>query len=255
MQDFWNTQTYDDAHAFVAQRGEAVVDLLAPLAGETILDMGCGTGHLTDLIRSRGAAVVGLDASEKMLSAARHNYPDIEWHAGDARDFDLNRRFDAVFTNAVLHWIPQPERVASNVFRHLKEGGRFVGEFGGHGNVKALHGALDAAARARGLAGFEPNKYFPTIGHWANVMENAGFEAQTALLFDRPTPLDGPDGAYHWLQQFGAYYLDDLSDTDREAVARDAQERARSALFRDGQWFADYRRLRFVAVKPALQQG
>ena len=250
MQDFWNTQTYDGAHAFVAQRGEAVVDLLQPQTGETILDLGCGTGHLTALIRSRGAEVMGVDTSEKMLKAARQNYPDIAWHAGDARDFDGGRAFNAVFTNAVLHWIPQPERVASNVFRQLKSGGRFVGEFGGHGNVRALHGALDAAARARGLAGFEPNKYFPTIGHWSNVLENAGFEVRTALLFDRPTPLEGPDGAYHWLQQFGAYYLNDLSAEGREAVARDAQERARAELFRDGQWFADYRRLRFVAVKP-----
>ncbi len=185
-----------------------------------------------------------------MLRAARENYPDLDFRAGDARTFQFPERFDAIFTNAVLHWIPDPQDVAGNAFRHLKNGGRFVGEFGGAGNVAQLHGALDQAARARGLAPFDAAKYFPTIAHWSTVLENAGFEVRLMLLFDRPTPLDGPDGAYHWLQQFCAYYLDDLSAPDREAVARDAQERARAALLQDGQWFADYRRIRFVAVKP-----
>ena len=246
----WNTQTYDGAHAFVARLGAGVVELLAPQQGETILDLGCGTGHLSAQIAERGARVIGLDPSEAMLTGARENYPAGEFRAGDARDFAFDERFDAVFTNAVLHWIPDPQAVADNVWAHLQSGGRFVGEFGGAGNVAHLHGALDAAARARGLKPFEPNKYFPTIGHWSGVLERAGFEVRTMLLFDRPTLLEGRDGAYGWLQQFGAYYLDNLSADDREAVARDAQERVRPLLFREGQWFADYRRIRFVAVKP-----
>lgn len=246
----WNTHSYDSAHRFVARLGADVIELLAPQSGETILDLGCGTGHLSAQIAAEGSHVVGLDPSQSMLEAARANYPNIDFRAADARDFAFAERFDAVFTNAVLHWIPNPLAVANSVFAHLKNGGRFVGEFGGAGNVAQLHGALDEAARARGLPRFDANKYFPTIGHWSNVLENAGFEVRTALLFDRPTPLEGPDGAYNWLQQFGAYYLDNLSPSDREAVARDAQERARPALFRDGQWFADYRRIRFVAVKP-----
>ena len=245
----WNTQSYDSAHGFVARLGADVVELLAPQAGETILDLGCGTGHLSAHIAQVGSHVVGLDPSQTMLRAAREHYPDLDFRAGDARTFAFPERFDAVFTNAVLHWIPDPQAVANNVFAHLKHGGRFVGEFGGSGNVAQLYGALGEAARARGLPAFDVNKYFPTIGNWANVLENAGFEARTMELFDRPTPLDGPDGAYHWLQQFGAYYLDNLSAPDREAVARDAQERVRNTLLRDGQWFADYRRIRFVAVK------
>ncbi len=245
----WNTDSYDNAHAFVARLGAGVVELLAPQAGETILDLGCGTGHLSAQIAESGADVVGLDPSRAMLDAARANYPAMDFRAGDARDFEFAERFDAIFSNAVLHWIPDPQRVAHNVFTHLKTGGRFVGEFGGSGNVAQLHGALDEAARARRLPKFEPNKYFPKIGQWASVLENAGFEVRTALLFDRPTPLDGPDGAYHWLQQFGAYYLDNLEEDEREIIARNAQERARPALFREGQWFADYRRIRFVAVK------
>ena len=245
----WNTRSYDQNHGFVTRLGAGVVELLNPQADETILDLGCGTGHLSAQIAEKSSHVVGLDPSPEMLQAARANYPNLDFRAGDARDFAFPERFDAVFTNAVLHWIPQPERVAANVFAHLKSGGRFVGEFGGAGNVAQLHGALGEAARARGLKSFDPNKYFPTIGHWAGVLENAGFEMRTALLFDRPTPLEGPDGAYNWLQQFCTYYLNDLSESDREAVAREAQERARPSLFRDGQWFADYRRLRFVAVK------
>ena len=245
----WNTTSYDGAHGFVARLGAGVVELLAPQADETILDLGCGTGHLTAQLAQSSSHVVGLDPSETMLEAARAHYPDLDLRAGDARTFQFAERFDAVFTNAVLHWIPDPQAVADNVFAHLKSGGRFVGEFGGSGNVAQLHGALDAAARARGLAPFDPNKYFPTIGNWANLLENAGFEVRTMFLFDRPTPLDGRDGAYNWLQQFCAYYLDDLSAGDREAVARDAQERVRPSLLREGQWFADYRRIRFVAVK------
>ncbi len=249
MMQNWNTKSYDDAHGFVARLGAGVVELLAPQSDELVLDLGCGTGHLSALIAQAGARVIGLDPSGDMLQAARENYPDMEFRLADARDFSFPERFDGVFTNAVLHWIPDPQAVADNVFAHLKNGGRFVGEFGGSGNVAQLHGALDEAARARGLKPFDANKYFPTIGHWSNVLENAGFEVRTALLFDRSTPLEGPDGAYHWLQQFGAYYLDNLSEDDREAVARDAQERVRGALFQGGQWFADYRRIRFVAVK------
>ena len=247
----WNTDSYGSAHGFVARLGAGVVELLAPQPDETILDLGCGTGHLSAQLAQNSSHVVGLDPSETMLRAAREHYPDLDFRAGDARTFQLPERFDAVFTNAVLHWIPDPQAVADNVFAHLKNGGRFVGEFGGAGNVAQLHGALDEAARARGLPDFDAHKYFPTIGHWANILENAGFEARLMLLFDRPTPLDGPDGAYHWLQQFCAYYLDDLSASDREAVTRDAQERARPALFREEKWFADYRRIRFVAVKPS----
>ena len=245
----WNTQSYDQKHGFVAQLGAGVVELLNPQANETILDLGCGTGHLTNQLAAKSSHVVGLDPSIEMLDAARENYPDMDFRAADARDFAFVERFDAVFTNAVLHWIPDPLAVANNVFAHLKSGGRFVGEFGGAGNVAQLHGALDEAARSRGLPAFDPNKYFPTIGQWANILEIAGFEVRTMFLFGRPTPLDGPDGAYHWLRQFGAYYLDDLDDADREVVARDAQERVRASLFREGQWFADYRRIRFVAVK------
>ena len=249
MHDFWNAQTYDEAHSFVARLGRGALELLEARPGEIILDLGCGTGTLGAQIAASGARVVGVDASPKMLETARENYPDGDWRQGDAREFDFAERFDAVFTNAVLHWIAQPERVAANVFRHLKSGGRFVGEFGGAGNVALLHGALDAAARERGFAAFEPNKYFPTVGHWAGVLENAGFEVHLAQLFDRPTPLAGEDGAKNWLLQFGAYYLDDLDEADRETVAAAAQERVRPQLWRAGQWFADYRRIRFVAAK------
>lgn len=250
MNDFWDASAYDGAHAFVSRLGAGVVELLDPKQDEEILDLGCGTGQLTAQIAASGAVVTGLDASAKMLDAARAHFPDGAWRQGDARDFELNRCFDAVFSNAVLHWILEPERVAQSVFRHLKSGGRFVGEFGARGNVEILHGALEAAARQRGLPPFERNKYFPTIGDWAGVLENAGFEVRLALVFERPTPLEGAEGAKNWLLQFCAYYLDDLSADEREAVVAEAQQRARSQLWQNGRWHADYRRLRFVAVRP-----
>ncbi len=249
MSDFWNTNLYDSAHSFVTKYGEDVAALLNARSSEDILDLGCGTGHLTAQIAESGAHVVGLDASAKMLEVARETYPQIEWVEASATDFDLNRSFDAVFTNAVLHWILEPEKVAERVYAHLRNGGRFVGEFGGKGNVFVIQDALRQSAVELGLPTFEENKYFPSIGQWAKVLENAGFELQFATLFDRPTHLEGTDGPKTWLRQFRALYLEQLSESEQEAALDLAQQKLKGVLENENGWFADYRRLRFVAVK------
>lgn len=245
----WNAKSYDEKHDYVWQMGAGVVELLDPKAGERIVDLGCGTGHLTAQIASRGADVIGFDASPTMLETAHREFPDLDFRLADARDFEFTARFDAVFSNAALHWIHEPELVIERVAHHLKSGGRFVAEMGGKGNVAALETALRDAALALHLPPFDDFNYFPSLAQYAALLENGGFEVGFATLFDRPTPLDGPRGARNWLLQFRGAYLESLETQEREAVLAEAEKRLRPILFRDGQWFADYRRLRFTARK------
>jgi trans-aconitate methyltransferase len=249
MSDFWNTHLYDNAHSFVTKYGEDVVALLNPRVGEEILDLGCGTGHLTAQIAESGASVIGLDASRKMLEVAKQTYPEIEWVEANATEFELEHRFDAVFTNAVLHWILEPQQVVQRVYTHLKSGGRFVGEFGGQGNVFIIQDALRQSAIELGLPDFKEDKYFPSIANWATVLENAGFETRFVTLFNRPTSLQGPDGPKTWLRQFRALYLEKLNENEQEEVLDKAQAKLKGVLENEHGWFADYRRIRFVAVK------
>lgn len=249
MKNDWNSALYDDAHRFVFDLGAGVVELLAPQKGEKILDLGCGTGQLCAQIAEAGADVVGFDASLSMLAKARDTFPQMRWHQADARDFDFGNDFDAVFSNAVLHWIEEPEKVVARVFAALKPGGRFVGEFGGQGNVAVLHRSLRLAARDLDLPHFDERKFFPPLGKWATLLEEGGLETRFAWLFERPTPLQGEDGIKNWWRQFCASYLDELDASTRETLLNAAQQRAKPVLWRDGNWFADYRRLRFVAVR------
>lgn len=245
----WDAKLYDQTHDYVWQMGAGVIELLAPQPDETILDLGCGTGHLSAQIAASGARVVGFDASIEMLETARNSFPDLDFRVADARDFRFEERFDATFSNAALHWIHEPELVIERVFHHLKPGGRFVAEMGGKGNVAALESALRDAALALGLPAFEDFNYFPSIGEYTTLLEAGGFEVSFATHFDRPTPLDGPRGARNWMIQFRGAYLEKLESAAREAVLDEAEKRARPLLWKDGAWFADYRRLRFVARK------
>ncbi|WP_255151387.1 class I SAM-dependent methyltransferase [Halorarius halobius] len=246
--DGWDADSYDAGHTFVFERGEAVVDLLDPAPGERILDVGCGTGHLTDRIAASGADVVGLDASPEMLEAARETYPDLRFVLGDARELPVSGPFDAAFSNAALHWIPEQDAVLESVASALRPGGRFVAELGGQGNVSAVVNAVRAAASARGYD-VESPWYFPSVGEYATALEAHGLEVRYATLFDRPTELDdGDDGLAAWLDMFGDDLLAGVPDDERAAVVAETEHRLRDDLFEDGTWVADYRRLRVVAV-------
>lgn len=245
----WNAQLYSDKHAFVWKLGQGVVELLAPQPGERILDLGCGTGELTDQITRSGAHVIGLDASASMLDSAREHFSHIEFHQGDAQNFDLGTDFDAVFTNATLHWVPDHSAVARSVHRALKPGGRFVGEFGGRGNVRQLEHALRTASQELGLTPFESPNFYPSLREWATSLESGDLEPAWLQLFSRPTPLEGEHGAQTWWRQFRATYLDTLAPNQQEALLQRAEELAKPHLHSDNGWLADYVRLRFVAVK------
>jgi trans-aconitate methyltransferase len=244
----WNAGLYDGQHAFVWQHGESLVELLQPSVGERILDLGCGTGHLMARIAEAGAEVIGLDSSAAMLEQARAAYPALSFVQGDARAFAFDQPFDAVFSNAVLHWITQPESVIRCVCAALRPGGRFVAELGGRGNVKAIVAALRVAAERLGLSLKLPEWYFPGVAEYAALLEATGLEVRLALLFDRPTPLQGTDGLRAWVRMFAGSAVANVPERCEEFLNA-MEEAARPVLFRDGVWHADYRRLRVVAVR------
>jgi trans-aconitate methyltransferase len=245
----WDAVMYNERHAYVWRHGASLVELLSPRPGERILDLGCGTGHLTAAIAEVGAAVVGLDQSPEMLSQARSAYPRLEFVEGDARSFSFAEPFDAVFSNAVLHWVQEPEAVVRRVRDALKPSGRFVAEFGGRGNVRAIEDALRVAAGQVGVPLGGSLWYFPSVGEYATLLEGVGLEVRLAVLFDRPTPLEGDSGLRDWVHMFGGPLLRAVPAERREEFLRAVEEAARPALFRNGTWTADYRRLRVVAVR------
>jgi trans-aconitate methyltransferase len=248
----WDPKLYDDRHAFVWRHGAALVELLAPHPGERVLDLGCGTGHLTAQIAATGAVVLGLDRSSEMIAEARRAHPDLRFEVADARALDFVGAFDAVFSNAALHWVQEADAVAAGVARALKPGGRFVAEFGGKGNVRLIEAALARGLAAEGVERVASPWYFPSLAEYAGVLEGAGLEATFALLFDRPTPLEGgEDGLRAWVEMFGGHYLAQVPAGRREEYLRQVEDAARPALFRDGLWTADYRRLRVTARRIA----
>jgi trans-aconitate methyltransferase len=248
----WNAKDYDQSYSFVWKYGADLIELLAPQPGERILDLGCGTGHLTARIAEMGAEVTGMDSSEEMVEKARGNYPNLSFERMDARSLPFAAEFDAVFSNAVLHWVKPPEQAVASIAKALRPGGRFVAEFGGKGNIKAIVDAVTESLHAAGVsnAGDLNPWYFPSIPEYSTLLERSGLETASAWLFDRLTPLEkGEAGMAGWLEMFGAAFLQAVPPERREAVIAEAEERMRPALFREGVWHADYRRLRVVAVR------
>ena len=244
----WDARLYDAKHAFVWKQGTALLDLLALQTGERIPDLGCGTGHLTAQIAAAGAEVIGIDSAASMIDQARRSYAQLRFEIADARDFNLAVSFDAVFSNAVLHWIKEPAQVIAAVRRALKPGGRFVAEFGGRGNVQAIVAALDRTTQATGGGRFENPWYFPSIAEYAALLERGGLEVTYAVLFDSPTPLQGEAGMRHWIEMFANDLLTRVAGDKREVFLGKVEEELRPVLYRDGTWFADYR-LRVVACR------
>jgi trans-aconitate methyltransferase len=252
MTNQWDAAQYDAKVAFVYEKAKGLVDLLAPRAGERILDLGCGTGALTAEIVGRGAQVLGVDQSEEMISQARKKFPALKFELLDARELRFNSEFDAVFSNAVLHWIPEAEQVVSGVALGLKPGGRFVAEFGGKGNIQRLvegfHRAF-SALEMRELDGVSP-WFYPSVGEYADLLERHGLEVREASLFDRPTILEeGERGLENWIRLFRQAFLEKMGEENAQRWIREVERQCRVELFKKGSWELDYRRLRIAAWK------
>lgn len=247
----WNASLYDASHSFVWKLGGALVELLAPRPGERILDLGCGTGHLTAQIAQSGADVLGFDSSPEMIDQARRAHPAVRFEIGDARDFSFGADSDAVFSNAVLHWVKEPDSAAARIFAALGPGGRFVAEFGGKGNTRLLADALLRQAAALGMAEYELPWYYPGVAAYAAILERHGLEVVFARLYDRSTPLEGEGGLKNWFEMFCGSLLDRLLPDQRARCLTALEHDLRPVLYRDGRWHADYRRLQIVAVRPS----
>jgi SAM-dependent methyltransferase len=243
----WKSVTYQRHAHFVPALGQAVLDLLAPKAGERILDLGCGDGVLTAKIAATGASVYGVDGSADMIAAARAR--GIDARLMDGMNLQLNREFDAVFSNAALHWMKtDPDAVIRGVERALKPGGRFVAEMGGHGCVAAITLALVVALERRGIVDAASGIpwYFPTADDYRGRLERVGFVVDYIELIPRPTPL--PTDMAGWIATFGEVLLSLLPAKERTAARDEAVALLRPVLCDErGRWTADYIRLRFAA--------
>lgn len=247
----WNPQLYASNAAFVPALGAPVLELLAPQPGERVLDLGCGDGVLTEKLVAAGCEVVGVDADPAMVAAARAK--GLDARLGDARTLDFACEFDAVFTNAALHWVGEPERVTAGVRRALKPGGRYVGEFGGFANIAAIRTALRAVLAAHGHSVLPTEtSYYRRAEAFRAVLESGGFTVRSCAIIPRPTPLPAT-GMAGWLETFRGGFIDaaGVPADARAAVIAETVDLLRPALCDEaGNWIADYVRIRFAAELP-----
>lgn len=244
----WNPDVYQRNARYVSDLAAPVLELLAARPGERILDLGCGDGVIAKDLADYGCDVVAIDASPELVAAAVAR--GVAASVQDARSLTFAEEFDAVFSNAVLHWIREADEVIDRVYTALKPGGRFVAELGGHRCVDAIHSALIAELDERGLSGVSYCPwYFPTAEEYGGRLRRAGFEVEYIAVVPRPTPL--PQGLVGFIETFGGSFVKALPATEHEAYVADVCARLEQTLRSDdGTWVADYTRLRFVAHKP-----
>ncbi|MGF6490381.1 class I SAM-dependent methyltransferase [Pseudomonas frederiksbergensis] len=245
----WDASQYENNARFVAHLANGAVELLALTPGERVLDIGCGDGYLSEQLARQGADVVGFDCSPERVKAARLRGLDVR--LGNAEELIFHQEFDAVFSNAAMHWMRRADQVAHGTFMALKPGGRFVGEFAGAENALLIRQAIHSALERRSVDAQDIDPwYLPTAGEYQQVLENAGFHVSFISWFERPEVLDYPFA--EWMQTFGSPYLTVLPVEDRAVFLEEVtEELANDLLNADGRWRVDYTRLRFRAQKNA----
>ncbi|MCL6217605.1 class I SAM-dependent methyltransferase [Zunongwangia pacifica] len=252
MATSWDAKLYNTKHDFVFNYGSSLIELLKPKAKELILDLGCGAGQLTEEIAKSGAKVIGMDASESMIESAKSNFPELDFRVANAENFNFTEKFDAIFSNAALHWVKDYKAAAENMFRHLQKNGRLVLEFGGKGNVQKIETTLKAVLLEKGYEKKANIKlwYFPSVAEYTTLLEQTGFEIRLAELYDRPTKLaDAESGIADWLLLFGKTFFEGIPEVEAEIIKKEVQTRLKTTLLKEDGWYADYRRLRIIAYK------
>ena len=243
----WNVENYRKFASFVPELGQPLLDLLQPQPNERILDLGCGDGVLTEKLVQAGCEVVGVDASPEMVKAAKAR--GLNAYVMDARGLTFTEEFDAVFSNAVLHWIKEPHLAVAGIARALKPGGRFVAEFGGKGNVKTIEDALIKVVGFFGVNGRDLSPwYYPAPEDYQAILKKHGLMVESIALIPRPTPL--PEGMIGWLKTFASPFLEPFPAMFHHYILWHAKLRMKPTLCdKDGNWHADYVRLRISARK------
>lgn len=247
MTQTWDANDYGKNAAFVHGLASGVLDWLDAKPTESFLDVGCGDGQLTLRIASTGARVVGVDNSQEMLAAARSR--GIDAHEGSAESLPFaDRSFDAVFSNAVLHWVYKQDAMMGEVRRVLKPGGRFVAEMAGHGNLAAVRVAFMTVLERHGCCdGEEGVNCYPTPKDYRQRLERHSFQVERIELIPRPTPLP-ESGMEGWLRTFRRGVLAEVPELLRDTVVRETAAMLVPVLRdEEGNWTADYIRLRFIA--------
>ncbi|CAI8805788.1 trans-aconitate 2-methyltransferase [Brevibacillus sp. IT-7CA2] len=249
----WNAGLYDAKMNFVSEYGKGLVDWLQPAPGENILDLGCGTGDLCAQLSLAGANVTGIDFSTAMIETARQKYPQFAFEVADAHTYRTDVSYNAVFSNAALHWMKRPAEVVETIWLALAPDGRFVAEFGGHGNCGQITKALRTVLARKGIPADERSPwYFPSIGEYTTLLEKQGFHVVLASHFDRPTVMaDGDLGLSHWLNSFCSPFFAGLSSDEIQQLCREVTDLLRPALFQEGHWVLDYKRIRVLAHKKS----
>lgn len=243
----WDPDEYDRHARYVSDLGQPVVDLLNPKRGERVLDLGCGDGALTEKIVAAGCRVVAIDSSPEQVWASRKR--GLDAHIVEATALGFDNEFDAVFSNAVLHWIADQNAVLRNIHRALVLGGRFVAEFGGAGNVASIRDAFGAALGQRGINADRVNPwYFPTADEYRERLEANGFTVNMLTIYSRPTPL--PTGVMNWLKIFAKPLLFAVPNEERTGLLTEVCRLLEPSLkTAEGIWVVDYVRLRTCATK------
>ena len=249
--DLWDANLYDDSHSFVSNYGNDLIELLNPKEGEKILDLGCGTGDLTNILHGLSTNVIGVDYSENMIQQAQNKYPEIQFKVMDATRLPYENEFNAVFSNATLHWIKTPEIVLQHIYKSLQPGGRFVAEFGGADNVRTITDELIKQIFEAQIPYTEDQFpwYFPTIGEYTTLLESVGFQVGYALHFSRPTKLSGENGLKNWLEMFSPSLFEHVKVETKDRIFNTTIEQLKSKLYRNQDWYADYKRILIIAIK------
>jgi len=248
----WNATFYDEKMNFVSYYGRGLIEWLEPIAEERILDLGCGTGDLTEQLAGSGAVVDGIDFSPEMIATAKKKYPHLSFQVADAHIFRTDQRYDAIFSNAALHWMKRPQDVITSVWNALLPGGRFVAEFGGKDNCKLVVDALHTVLARKGIDASERSPwYFPSLGEYTSLLEEQGFRVTLASHFDRPTEMpEGDSGLRHWLDSFAEPFFAGMNEVEKEEICEQVTKLVRPSLYSEKGWVVDYKRLRIIARKP-----
>lgn len=247
----WNPEEYKERFSYVFEYGEDLLELLDAKPYERILDLGSGTGQLTAAISKSAAEVIGMDKSAEMVQQAKSQYPHLKFLHKDATDFSFDTPFDAIFSNATLHWILDYNSCIKAMSESLKEGGRLVLEFGAHGNIENIMAALRKTLTEHQYHEHAQLKlwFFPTIGEYTSALDKFGIRVLSAWHFDRPTVLKGD--LIEWFNMFANPFFGDIPESEAETIKIKASQLARPSCYRDGRWIADYSRIRILARRES----